>query len=163
MISLPKIFERTEQDYFAIREAVVMPFGDVIDRVMPELDRWIAEKGVQPAGAPFFKYNVVKMPELEVEFGFPVAEPVAADGRVLSGVLPAGRYVSMTYFGHYDDLEEVTAVLMGWATKKGLNWDSRPGPDGDIFSSRLEIYHNDPMAEPDSGKWETELLFKLAD
>ena len=43
-----------------------------------------------------------------------------------------------------------------------MRWDAEESPAGAIFASRLEIYHTDPMTEPDPRKWETELLFKLA-
>jgi effector-binding domain-containing protein len=163
MLTLPKIVERAAQPYFAIKQQVTIPFGETIGKIMPELDAWIAAHKVTTSGAPFFKYNVVKMPELEIEFGFPVAMPVAGDSRAMAGVLPAGRYASLTYWGPYDDLMEVTTMLIGWARQKELRWDARESPNGEIFASRLEIYHTDPMTEPDPQKWETELLFKLAD
>lgn len=31
------------------------------------------------------------------------------------------------------------------------------------WGCRLEVYKTDPAEQPDTGKWETELLFRLAD
>jgi hypothetical protein len=39
-------------------------------------------------------------------------------------------------------------------------WDVTGTPDGDRWAARLEIYRDDD--EPDMGKWEIELAFKLA-
>jgi effector-binding domain-containing protein len=101
--------------------------------------------------------------ELIVEAGVPVAEPIAGDGTVEPGVLPAGRYVSLTHLGHPDELIAVTAHLLGWADDAGLVFDQHPSPAGDVWGSRLELYLTDPAEEPDMARWTTQLLFKLAD
>ena len=49
---------------------------------------------------------------------------------------------------------------IGWARLRGIEWDSTPGPSGERFVSRFEIYHNGPMDEPDPQKWETEIWIK---
>jgi effector-binding domain-containing protein len=88
---------------------------------------------------------------------------VAGDGRVIAGVLPAGRYVIMRHVGHPDELMAATGSLLDWAAEQGLTWDVSPSPAGDRWGARLEIYHSDPDVEPDMTKWETELVFRLAD
>lgn len=163
MLTLPTIVERVAQPYVAIREQVSIPFEATIDRVMPELMERAKALGIEEPGPVFFKYNIIRMPELQVEFGVPTTQPLAGDDRLLSGVLPAGRYVSLTYWGHYDNLIEVTALLIGWAKQKGLEWDAETLADGDHFACRLETYTNDPSEEPDPAKWETVLEFKLRD
>ncbi len=163
MLTLPKIVERPAQPYVAVRQKVDIPFDQHIGSAMGELFATIESQKLQEVGPAFFKYNIVKMPELEIEFGAPVSGQAVAGGRFITGILPAGRYVEMTYFGHYDDLMEVTAILIGWAKHKGLEWDAETHPDGDHFACRLEIYHNSPDEEPDPAKWETTLAFKLKD
>jgi len=44
------------------------------------------------------------MRELEVEAGVPVAVAVHGDAQVSSGVLPAGRYATLTHVGHPGEL-----------------------------------------------------------
>lgn len=163
MLTLPTIVERPAQPYIAIREQVTMPFGDVIDRVLPELMAGAEGLGHADPGPVFFKFNRVRMPELEVEFGVPTAALLPATGRLVSGTIPAGRYATLTYWGHYENLIEVTGLLLAWAANKGLRWDMRATPEGDEFAARLETYITDPAEEPDPRKWETVLAFKLAD
>ncbi|MBI4921565.1 MAG: hypothetical protein HY834_07425 [Devosia nanyangense] len=55
---------------------------------MPEMAGWLQEKGVERFGPALFKYNVIDMPELEMELGFAPPGPPDGDGRVISGVLP---------------------------------------------------------------------------
>ncbi len=164
MLTLPKIVERPAQPYVAMRRTVKIPFGEVIDATLPRLWQWIGDHHVEPAGPPFFKYNLIDMAsELEIEFGAPTATLLQPDELVVTGTLPAGRYATLTYHGHYDNLMEVTAVLIGWAREQGLQFDMEATPKGDRFASRLEIYPNDPKEVPNPEDWETVLLFKLKD
>ncbi len=163
MLTLPKIVERAAQPYVAIRQRVTIPFGEAIGPIMGELFETINAKGIQTVGPAFFKYNIINMPELEIEFGAPVASPVAGDRRLISGTLPAGRYAELTYLGHYDNLMDVNAVLIGWAKQREIAWDSTEAPDGEHFAARLEIYPNSPEEEPNPDKWETTVAIKVKD
>jgi effector-binding domain-containing protein len=164
MLTLPKIVERRAQPYVAMRRNVRIPFGDTVDATMPKLWQWIGDHHVEPVGPPFFKYNVIDMAkELEIEFGAPTATVLAGDDEVVTGTLPAGRYATITYHGHYDNLIEVNAVLIGWANLHRYQFDMQPTPKGDKFACRLEMYPNDPKEVPEPENWETVLAFKLKD
>ncbi len=129
-----------------------------------EVFGWLGARGLPPAGPPFFKYNVIDMArELEVEAGVPVAAAVDSDGPVVSGVLPAGRYATLTYLGHPSELAGATTALLDWAAGQGLSWDVSPGEGGERWGSRLEIQLTDPTQEPDMSRWQTQLAFRLAD
>src|SRR5262245_41741099 len=71
---VPIIVERAEQPYVGIRGLVTMPtIGAIADRI-PEVFAWLGARGIEPAGAPFLKYNLIDMArELEIEAGVPVA------------------------------------------------------------------------------------------
>ena len=123
--------------------------------------RWLRSQGVQPAGQPFCKYNVIDMDrQLEVEAGFPVAAPVTGEGQVLAAVLPASTRPCC-----------IPVTRTGWPAQpercltgpRSRAWPgtSRPRPDGEQWGCRLEIYHDEPGQ--DMSEWETELAFKLAD
>jgi effector-binding domain-containing protein len=101
--------------------------------------------------------------ELEVEAGAPVTATVVGDDYVVSGVLPAGRYATLTHLGHPSELAEVTKALLDWAARQDLTWDMSPADGGGRWGCRLEIYLTDPSQEPDMSKWQTQLAFRLAD
>jgi effector-binding domain-containing protein len=164
MSAAPEIVTRTEQPYVAIRARVPMAeLGGVADR-LPEVFGWLGARGLAPAGPPFFKYNVIDMArELEVEAGVPVAAAAAGDGEVVSGVLPAGRYATLTHQGHPSELAGPTEALLDWAAGQGLSWDMSPDGSGERWGARLENYLTDPSQEPDMSKWLTQLAFRLAD
>jgi len=105
----------------AIRTRVTMAELAGLGGRLGEVFGWLGARGLAPAGAPFFKYNVIDMErELEVEAGVPVAAAVDGDDHVVSGVLPAGRYATLTHVGHPGELAEVTKTLLDWAGGQGL-------------------------------------------
>ena len=164
MSSAPEIVTRPEQPCAAIRVQVTMAeLGAVVPPLNQEVFAWLGKQGVPPVGAPFWKYNVIDMAgKLEIEAGVPVAAAVAGDDRVISGVLPAGRYATLTHVGHPSELMAATEALLDWAAEQGLTWDVTPSEDGERWACRLENYLTDPSQEPDMSKWVTELAFKLA-
>ena len=159
MLTLPKIVERDATHYAAVAADVNIQFGEAIGPLMGEAAAYLEGAGVQELGA-VFKYDVVYMPRLEMQFGFLTAGAATGNDRVKPGVLPAGNYVTVTYVGPYEDLEQATAVVIGWARLVGIEWDSTPVPGGERFVSRFEIYRNGPMDEPDPNKFETEIWIK---
>jgi effector-binding domain-containing protein len=164
MLSEPHVIERLAQPYVAIRARVTMDtIGTILPGLHPRVYAWLGERGIAPAGPPFWKYNVIDMDrELEVEVAVPVSTAVDGDDHVLAGVLAPGRYATLRYTGHPDGLVGATAALLMWANEQNLTWDVRPTPDGERWTARLEIYETDPAEEPDMAKWTTQLAFRLS-
>ena len=163
MLTLPKIVQVEAKKYVAVRQRVQVPFGDHVPPAFDELFAAFDAAGAPRNGMEFIKYNRINMPELEIECGMTTDKDIPASGRLVAGVLPAGQYVSLSYTGPYDDLMTVTAMLIGWAKETGIAFDATQTPEGDVFVSRLEVYHNNPVDEPDPSKWHTTLLFKIRD
>lgn len=160
----PTIVERVEQPYVGRRESITMTdFARVADHLPGMVDR-LAERGVPVAGPPFFRYRVIDMSaDLVVEAGLPVAGRIDVAEPMFADTLPGGRYATVAHIGHPDELMAVTARLLDWARDQGLTWDMQPTPTGEVWGCRLEVLMTVPAQEPDKHKWETVLLFKLAD
>ena len=156
--------ERVEQPYVGRRESITMTeFARVADH-LPRMFGWLAEAGVPVAGPPFFRYRVIDMSaDLVVEAGIPVTGRIGVAEPMFCDTLPGGRYATVTHVGHPDELMAVTARLLDWARDQGLAWDMEPTPTGEVWSCRLEMLMTDPAEEPDMHKWQTVLMFKLAD
>jgi effector-binding domain-containing protein len=164
MTAAPEIVTRAEQPYAAIRARLRQTDLGGLGARFGEVFAWLGSRGLAPSGAPFFRYNVIDMTaELEVDAGVPVAAAVEGDAHMVSGVLPAGRYVTLTHVGQPGELAGVTKGLLDWAAGQGLTWDMTPGQYGDRWGGRLEIYLTDPAEQPDMSKWVTQLAFRLAD
>jgi effector-binding domain-containing protein len=160
----PEIIDRDTESYVGVRRTVTMDtFHELADRIS-ELFDWLAARDIEPAGAPFFRLNVIDMArELQCEAGVPIVGEAPDDPPHFIGVLPAGRYVSYTHTGHVDELVDVTTGVLAWADDHGLTWDMTGSPAGDRWGCRLIVNLTDPDDEPDMSKWHTTLLFRLAD
>lgn len=138
-------------------------FAQVADH-LPTMFGWLGERGVTVAGPPFFRYKVIDMSAvMVVEAGIPVGGEVEVSAPVFVDTLPGGRYVTVAHVGHPDELVTVTGDLLTWAQHQGLVWDMTPTPEGEEWGCRLEILMTNPAEEPDMHKWETVLMFRLAD
>jgi effector-binding domain-containing protein len=160
----PEIIERTDQPYVAIRAHVTMAQLPGLADQFGAVFGWLAERGVAPAGPPFFRYHVIDMERLlDVEAGVPVQTPVEVDNGITSGSLPGGRYVTSLHVGPYDGLIGAVDSLLHWADAEGLAFDASSAEDGEHWGCRLESYLTDPSQQPDPATWETQLAFRLAD
>jgi len=164
MFTEPKIEDRTEQHYVAIRTQTTMQeLGTAIAQGLGEVSAWMGKQGVAPSGAPFVRYLVIDMEALlDIEVGVPVATALSGDDRISAGVLPAGRYASLVYTGIDNGIQGNWALLK-WGAEKGLVWDSWKTEKGDAFGARFESFLTNPDEEPDRAKWETEVAIRLAD
>lgn len=164
MATEPSIVHRAAQPCLAVRGTVTaQTIGTVADR-LPGILSWLAACGVEPADAPFLRYELIgAQGQLQMAAGVPVAQAVAGDGDIVAGVLPAGRYARVTHVGHPEGLPAVTAALLDWAADRGLRLDVAHTDDGERWGCRLEVYRTDPREQPDPHGWETDLLLRLAD
>jgi effector-binding domain-containing protein len=162
--SVPRIVAREAQPYLAIAATVTMDeIAAAADR-LPEVMGWLAERGIAPAGPPFFRYDVIDMPrELRMQVGAPVSSARPGAGEVIAGILPAGHYALVCHTGHPQELMGVTKALLEWAAEQGLRWDMTASPEGERWGCRLEVYHTDPRDLPDMSHMRTDLVFRLAD
>lgn len=163
MITTPKVEQRAEQQYVGIRSRVPMSdLGRFIPQSLDQVFPWLGTQGIEPDGPPFIRYHVIDMAGLmDVEVGVPVAGAVQGDDQIKPGVIPAGRYASLIYTGI--DGIPANGVLLDWGKQQGLTWDQWDDPHGDAFRSRVEFFLTEPDEEPDQGKWETEVMIKLAE
>jgi len=160
----PVLVERAEQPYLAIRETVTMATVNEIADQFPDLFGRVAARGIEVTGPPFLKYNLFRSSgQMELEAGVPVAAEAEGDNRLIAGMLPGGRFASVTHHGHPRGLLEVTAALLDWGAAHGVAWDMSQTHGGERWGMRLELYKTDPAVEADLNRWETELVFRLAD
>lgn len=159
----PKIELRDAQRYVGIRtQTPGNKLPEVIPQLIDEIESWLKQRHVAPAGAPLIRYHVINMEtELDIEIGWPVAQELAGDDRVVAGVLPAGRYGSLIYTDVRKGIEG-NSVLIGWAEKQGIEWDAWDTEKGHAFRSRIEIFLDGPAEHPDPATWRTEVAIKIA-
>lgn len=158
----PKIDQRTEQPYVAVRSQINMSdLPTFIPASIDEVIGWLNERKIAPAGVPFIRYHVINMAcDMDVEVGFPVERTIAGNGRVQPGVMPAGRYASLIYTGVENGIPG-NGALLDWGKAQGLTWDMQDTDLGDAFGGRIEHLIDGPEDDPDPANWRTEVAIKL--
>lgn len=158
----PTISFRQEQPYVGMR--VVLPmraFSDAIPALIADVSRWLERVGGTPAGPPFLRYHVIAMPErMDVELGIPVPQSLTGDGQVNGGLLPGGRYATLTYDGDGDGVD-ANARLIDWIGAQGERMACHASPHGDVFEARYEVFLTEGTAGPDTRRRRTEVAIKL--
>lgn len=160
MLSEPTFETREAQPCAAIPLNVAQTeIGAKAPPLIEEIIGWIGERGMQ-AGPVYFNYTRMDGGRMDMEVGAPTTSVLKGDARVVTGEIPAGRYVTATYTGHYDGLRAAHEELHKWLAAKGV-----PPllDDARARATLLEIYETDPAEEPDPTKWITHIAFRLGD
>ncbi|GIM92247.1 GyrI-like domain-containing protein [Paractinoplanes toevensis] len=156
IITAPAVVEKPDRHYAGIR--VTTPFRGMFavrDELMKEL--YAYDVGT---GRTFFRLHVVDMDgPMDIEVGVVTERPFPAAGRIRPGVLPAGRYATMTYVGHG---RRANGTLIDWIRAHELAMDVAEDPAGDRFGCRYEEYLTDPRTERMKTRWQIELGIRLA-
>jgi hypothetical protein len=138
MFDPPIIEHRDEQAYAALSASITMQGFDAIGPMFGELCSWLDERGITSTGSPFLRYLVIDMENyLDVEVAIPVSAPLPEDGRVSTGTLPGGPYVTLRYTG--DEHIAANAHLQQWAHDHGLRWKNGLRDGQELWGGRIEI------------------------
>jgi effector-binding domain-containing protein len=133
-------------------EVPMAELREVFDRGFPAVMRVVEAQGIAITGPPFGFYPRMPGDTVAVAVGFPVAEPITADGEVEPFQLPGGRAVTGTHVGPYEALGQTYEQLMAWTEADGLT----------LLEGMWESYVSDPSAEPDPSTWRTLVVWPLA-
>jgi len=161
-IGAPKIVSRPSQVYMGIR--TLAPFkgmSKVVEELRQELNAWLIQNAVKPAGPPFLRYHMIDMRgSMDISYAIPVQKVLPDDGPVQAGELPAGRYASLVYSGGGISANR---ALIEWVRAQGLKLDRWNTEQGDTFRGRYESFLTDPVLEPRKSRWEIEVAIKLVE
>jgi effector-binding domain-containing protein len=142
-----------EQPVLSMRFTVApTAISQKLGSVLPRIFMYAQQNGIEMAGQPFSRYHGMDGGKLEMEAGIPVKEKAKGEGDIVAGALPAGRVVTGTHLGPYEKLGASHEAMKAWAADKQETANGAP----------WECYVTDPMTEPDSSKWKTELFLPVA-
>ncbi len=162
-VSEPTVVSRPPQAFAAKLVTVRQPeIARVGPALIDEVVTWLNGRGEGPAGPSFFNYvDFLEDDRMVMHAGVPTTDLMEADGDVVTGIIPAGRFATMTLTGPYEELRDVNMALGDWMAQNGLRGDGTG--DGMLVrgANRMEIYLKDPGEDP-SGLPVTEVAFRLA-
>lgn len=162
MIANPVLKLYGDRPYCGIR--FVAPYRGMfamVDERIKELNKWISERKECVFGPRFLRYRVIDMQgEMELEVGSFCECLPELQGAVACGVMPGGRYATLTYSGLG---LAANKQLLGWIDDEGYQSDRMSVATGDAFACRYEAYLTDPKVEPRKKRWQIELAIKLKD
>lgn len=146
-----RIEERTSQPVMSIRTRTsVDKLPEVMGATYGKLMGYLGEHGVYPASAPFAAYYNMDMQDLDVEMGFPVAQPLPERDPIQPGEIPAGRAAVTVHTGPYEDFGKAYDALQQFMDEQGVEGTG----------VAYEFYLNDPTDTPPS-ELQTQIVLPL--
>lgn len=132
--------------------APLTALGEAIPAAMARLGPMIGAH-VEMMGAPFTRYLNDDCEAQQIEVGFAVTS-VPDDIPAGEAVeVPGGPAASAVYSGPYEGLADAWQQMYAWVAAS----------PHEVAGPTVEIYLTDPESEPDSSKWQTQLIVPLSD
>ncbi len=150
-ISAIEVHELQEQSTAVIRQHITRDETERIPVWLGETYEAVARAGREPAGMPFVRVLSMDGEGMDLEVGWPVAEPFSGDGDVRASSLPGGPAAVASYFGPYDGVGPAYEAIQAWCTEQGH----------EVAGPPWESYFNDPQQEPDPAKLRTDIHFPI--
>jgi len=128
-------------------------YGAVMGKGFSELMGFVKRNRLVPQGHPFAIYHTYDSVTMFSVFdmGIAVEYAVPGTGRIRVEDVPAQKVVIADYFGPYSQTARVYHAMDKYIQQSELT----------VTGSPWEIYVTDPMVEPDSMKWNTQILFPV--
>ncbi len=148
--------EVSAQPYFHITNEVAWAdmnsefFGSRYGKIMKHL----GADTTKITAPPFAIYHVwdEENKKAKVSVALASSSTKPAKGEIKKDNTYAGKVVMVSFYGSYDKTEDAHNFVVGEIDKKGY----------DIAGSPWEVYVTDPMQEPDTMKWLTEIYYPVA-
>ncbi|PKP23227.1 MAG: hypothetical protein CVU05_00270 [Bacteroidetes bacterium HGW-Bacteroidetes-21] len=148
------IFEKSVDalNIAAIRDTISMnETSEVLGKNFGEIMSLLKKQKVECAGAPMAISYAWDPSSWDFEAAIPVSKEIKPEGRIQFKQSYAGKVVYIIYTGPYEGTEKAYNDLDYYMKENG--YEQNGGP--------WEIYVTDPMTEPDTSKWITEIYFPV--
>jgi effector-binding domain-containing protein len=149
-----QVVEMPVRNVIAVRDSCSWnDIGMKMGEMFGELMTYTQKNKVAQTGYPLSAYYVWdEVNQFTVfENWLPVAGEVPSKGRVQFKQVPASKAIMGTHFGAYDETMYLYVAMDEYMSDFGLKQAGGP----------IEEYVTDPMMEPDTAKWQTNVYFPI--
>ena len=159
-IGTPQITNRQPVPYIGVHSIErLQTLPTLISRSEPKLEAYLKKHHLQSSGPLFIRFlRIDRKNNINLSVGLPVKNIAPADGEVLPGVLPPGKYVSVKHSGGFSGMTAANATLQKWAFTHGHPFQMRLSRRGALFACWLETFKNDPSK---SKSWQAEIAYRV--
>jgi effector-binding domain-containing protein len=141
--------EREARMYVGNKTTVSMAdMGAYFMENMPKMGNF-SDKAVGPPAALYWSWDTENM-QSEMTAAMAVDMEEAPEGYELYEQ-PAGKYLLINYFGNYDQSEAAHNTMGAYMETNNL----------ELTGAVMEEYITDPGTEPDTSKWQTNILYPV--
>jgi effector-binding domain-containing protein len=134
-VSMISLLKQNEQPTLVVRARTKLEnLPQLIGESYGKLCAYLEKLGETVSDVPFVAYHNMDMQALDVEIGFPVANPLPEKGEIKSGLIPAGTRIFCLYRGPYGEMAPVYEEMQKWMGENGYV------PAGPVY----EHYYNGP-------------------
>ncbi|MCL2750333.1 MAG: GyrI-like domain-containing protein [Coriobacteriia bacterium] len=126
--------------------------GDAITEGLTRLAEYLAEQGIQSAGAPYLAYMNCNedFSQSDIEMGIPVSEAVAVQDEYYMSQSCEGKAIATMYQGAYVGIGAAYEALMAYAAENEL----------ELTGVYYDYYISDPANTPES-ELLTQVIFPI--
>ncbi len=142
-----------EQHTAVIRCQLPLAEASRIPALIGQAYEAVQAAGQEPTGTPFVRSHSMSADPLDLEIGWPIANPFTGDGDVVASTLPAGPAAAASLIGAYDQLPAAYEQIQTWCADHGR----------EIAGAPWECYVTDPHEEPNPAKHQTDIYFPLTE
>lgn len=126
-------------------------------KVYEEIYRSLASQGIIPISQPFAKYlsfpqNLGDENKVILQAGAFMETGIETSGRIQIGNSKSGNTIQASHFGVYETAGKTHDTMKKYCDDNGYT----------IIGSAYEMYITDPGLEPNPAKWETKVIYELA-
>ncbi|MGC8865152.1 MAG: SRPBCC family protein [Bacteroidales bacterium] len=150
------ILDLPAQHFLLIKDSATMSgIAACIGKAFSELEKVTEQQGLQILEAPFVIYHSWSEDRpMVMEMGFVIDRPLSAikgAHRVNYRLEPSGRYAMAIHHGAYEKTKATHEMIQKYLLENQIDFIPQP----------IEKYITDPMAEPDTSQWVTEIYYRL--
>lgn len=138
--------------YLSIRDtASIETIGTKLGQGYGIIQQEMARQKLQMAGAPFAIYYSDSETVFDMDIALATDKPGKDAGQVKAGTLPLGKHIVAHFFGAYEKTPDAHRAVSEYIQKNNMKVAGPP----------REHYITDPMAEPDTAKWQTDIYYPV--